>query len=187
MGHPASLPRWGEDPEIHQGGSSASKLGHGDPGSIWTWPTQVLTLPSPSHLPYPTVIPASMPQFAALPTSWDPRLLSWPQSGSRAWNMPSWYLLAFKASSLLLQGVFLDALTRLNVLFCMISKLASCLWHREDRWLPSLLAILRFATQSTQYSQETMMNELAEGNHGSRGGPESSRSHVLLCKLGLCT
>lgn len=31
-----------------------------------------------------------------------------------------------------------------------------------------------------------MINELAEGNQGSRRGPESSRPHVLLCKLGSC-
>ena len=55
----------------------------------------ILALPPPPSYRYS----CSTPQFPALPTTRAPSLLSWPQSGSRAWKMPGWYLLAFKASA----------------------------------------------------------------------------------------
>lgn len=83
----------------------------------------ILTLPPPLSYHY-SCLHTTIRSSPNYPGS-QPLVLApvWKQSLENAWLVSP----CLQGLSLLLQGTFLDALTRHNVLFCMISKLSSCL------------------------------------------------------------
>ena len=123
MGWPASLLRQGKDCEAIKDGAVPPR----DPASVWTWHPQLLTLLPLSRPPHPSPTLTSSPTAHSSPSCPESQALVLAQSGSRAWNMPGWYIFCPPGLSFLLQGALPDALPRQSILCCMTSRPASCL------------------------------------------------------------